>query len=192
MPTTLRDRAALELEPHRRAVGFLAVPAAAWAVWASGPGWTTPALVVLAVAGAALGVIDARTHRLPDAISLPASGVFAALLLGAAAGSGDWPALARAAGGAALLGAAYWLLHRLHRSGLGFGDVKLAPVLGAAAAWHGWTAWSVAAVAPFLLGGLVALALLLARRARRDSVIPFGPYMLAGTAAALTLARLGT
>lgn len=183
-------RVATELEPHRRPVAVAVVPAVAWALWASGPGPLTPALVVLASAGAALWVIDSRTHRLPDAITLPTTALTAALLLSAAAVTGEWADAGRAAAGGAGLFAGYMLLHLVHRSGLGFGDVKLAAPLGAVAAWTGWEAFTVAAVGPFLLGGLAGLVLVLARRARRDTAIPFGPFMLAGTGLALTLARL--
>ncbi|MCF4122690.1 A24 family peptidase [Antribacter sp. KLBMP9083] len=191
MPTLSLGRTTTELLPHRRAVAVAVGPAVAWAVWASGPGALTPALVVLAAAGAALWVIDARTHRLPDAITAPATTLTAALLLLAAAATGDWAAAGRAALGGAGLLAAYLLLHLMNRRGLGLGDVKLAASLGAVAAWSGWDALMLAAAAPFLLGGLVALALIAARRAGRDTAIPFGPFMLAGTGLALTLARLG-
>lgn len=186
----LTRRAVAELRPHRRAVVLTAVPAAAWAVPVSGPGWATPAFVVLALAGAALGVVDARTHRLPDAISLPASAAFGLLLVLGAVADGAYEALGRAAVGAAVLGAAYWLLHRIHRSGLGYGDVKLAPALGAATAWAGWDTLVLGSVAAFVLGGLVAVVLLATHRARRDTAIPFGPFMLAGAALALTLTWL--
>lgn len=190
MPTMFVGRTTTELLPHRRAVAVAVVPAVAWAVWASGPGALTPALVVLAAAGAALWVIDVRTHRLPDAITAPATALTAALLLLAAAATGDWVAAGRAALGSAGLLGPYLLLHLVNRSGLGLGDVKLTAPLGAVAGWSGWDAFLLAAAAPFLLGGLVALALIASRRASRDTAIPFGPFMLAGTALALTLARL--
>jgi leader peptidase (prepilin peptidase)/N-methyltransferase len=38
----------------------------------------------------------------------------------------------------------------------------------------------VGAFAPFVVGGLFAVALIVARRAGRKSRIPFGPWMLVG------------
>jgi leader peptidase (prepilin peptidase)/N-methyltransferase len=188
-PGLLR-RLPAELAPHRRAVARLAPLVAAWAVWASGPSWAAPAFVVVAVAGAALGVVDARTHRLPDAVTLPAT-VAVALLLGlAAVADGDAGRCARAAAGAVVLGVAYLLLHLVNRRGLGLGDVKLAVLLGLPAGWAGWDVVWWAGVLPFLLGGLAALALVLARRASRHTALAFGPWMLAGAAAALSLARV--
>lgn len=71
---------------------------------------------------------------------------------------------------------------------MGFGDVKLAGLVGMAAAARGWEAWVVAAVAGQLLAALYALALLLTRRASRDTEFPLGPFMLLGALAAVCLA----
>ncbi|WP_166848810.1 A24 family peptidase [Isoptericola sp. BMS4] len=186
----LLDRARGEIAPHRRAVAWTAAAAVAWAIWASGPGWSTPALVVAAAAGAALGVVDARTHRLPNALTYPATGAVAALLLLAALADGTWVAAGRALAGGLALGGLYLLLHLVSPSGLGRGDVKLAVMLGTVTAWSGWSALWAAALLPFVLGGLVAVALLVTRRASRTTAIPFGPFMLLGAAVAITGVRL--
>lgn len=165
----------VEVAPHRRVVVPLAIVAAAWAVWASGPGAATPAYLVVAVAGAALGVVDARSHRLPDAITWPAVVIVAVLLAAAGVVSGETSQIARAVLGALALGSAYLGLHLINPSGLGFGDVKLALLLGLPAGWAGWgTVWWTGA-APFLLGGVAGLVLVVARRAGRKSAIAFGP-----------------
>ena len=188
---SLVARARAELAPVRRRAAVVAAAAAVWAVWASGPGWSTPALLVAAVGGAALGVVDARTHRLPNALLFPTAATAGGLLVLAAVAGGDLAALLRAAVGAAALGLGYLLLHLLDRSGLGLGDVKLAVLLGAASAWYGWGTLAAAALLPFLVGGLVAVALLVARRANRRTALAFGPYMLVGAALAISAARLG-
>jgi leader peptidase (prepilin peptidase)/N-methyltransferase len=66
--------------------------------------------------------------------------------------------------------------------GMGFGDVKLAGVLGLYLGWLGWGALVVGAFGAFLLGGVFSLVLLAAGRVGRKSGIPFGPWMLAGAA----------
>jgi leader peptidase (prepilin peptidase)/N-methyltransferase len=66
--------------------------------------------------------------------------------------------------------------------GMGFGDVKLAGLLGGALAWLGWGSLLVGAFGAFLLGGVYAVALVVAGRAGRGSGIPFGPWMLLGAA----------
>jgi leader peptidase (prepilin peptidase)/N-methyltransferase len=68
---------------------------------------------------------------------------------------------------------------------MGFGDVKLAGLLGLYLGWLGWGSLLIGAFAGFLCGGLVGVALLLARRAKRGTAIPFGPHMLAGALLAI-------
>jgi len=187
---SILQRALDAVAPWRRTVAGVAGVAVVWALWASGPGWSTPALVVAAAGGAALGVVDARTHRLPDALTRPTTGLVAALLLGAAAASDAWEAALRALVGGLALGAAYLALHLVSPAGMGRGDVKLAVPLGAVSAWYGWSTLLATVVLPFLVGGLVALGLMVTRRATRTTALPFGPFMLLGAAVAITTARL--
>lgn len=181
-----------ELAGHGRAVLPAAVVAAAWALWVF-PGPAVGGALVVATAGAALGVIDARTHRLPDALTLPA--IWLALVtFGAAAflpHGGGAARLAQAGWGALTLGGLYAALYWLSRGALGFGDVKLALLLGLPAGWCGWSAVWGTALLPFLLGGLAALGLVVARVARLDSQLAFGPFMLIGAALTCGLSRVG-
>lgn len=137
-------------------------------------------LLYLAATSIALAAIDLETHRLPNAIVLPAYPVIVTLLVIAAIAGDTWVELARAAAGAGLLFAFYFTLALISPQGMGMGDVKLAGVLGLSLGWVGWGALAVGSLAAFLLGGMVGIALILARRARRTTGIPFGPWMLAG------------
>lgn len=187
----LYRRARAEVAPYPRAIGVVAVPAAGWAVWASGPGWLTPVYVVLAVAGAALGVIDVRTHRLPNALVFPLTWATALLLALAALGTGAWGSLGRAALGGLAFFALYQVLYLVApRGGLGYGDVKLALSLGMVLAWHSWTVLLIGVFAAHVLAGVVAIALLLGRRAGWKTGIAFGPYMLLGAVVGLSWAHL--
>lgn len=159
------------------AVAFGAV--AAWV----GLSWALPAWLYLAAVSIALGLIDLEAHRLPDVIVLPSYPVALALLaLGAAdpGGTADWVALLHAAIGGAAFFAVYFAILVVYPAGMGFGDVKLAGVLGLYLGFVGWGALVVGWFAAFLLGGLFSLGLVAARRAGRRSSIPFGPWMLAG------------
>lgn len=148
-----------------------------------GISWVLPAALWFTAMAIALALIDLETHRLPDAIVLPSYPVLAVLLTLAAwnpGGSADWIALLRAVlGGAALLGF-YLAAALIYPAGMGLGDVKLAGVIGMLLAWFGWGQFAVGAFAAFLLGGLLAVSLVVTGRAGRRSGIPFGPWMLAG------------
>ncbi|WP_454043978.1 prepilin peptidase [Cellulosimicrobium sp. Marseille-Q8652] len=180
-------RARTELALAGRGARLAALGAAALTTWWSGLAGQTPALALVAAAGTLLAVVDARTHRLPDAILLPAWAVGALLLGVAALLTGDGPALVRALCGGLLGFATYAALRLAHPPGLGFGDVKLAGLLGTALAGLGWPEVVVGLVAPFVLGGVWAVALVVLHRATRSTAVPFGPFMVLGAALAAVL-----
>ncbi len=139
-----------------------------------------PAYLYLAGVGVALAVIDIDVKRLPNALTYPSYPV-GIVLLGAAAlfDAGATP-FVRALLGMLVLFAGYFLLAFIYPAGMGFGDVKLAGVLGLYLAWIGWGALVVGAFAAFFIGGVAGIALMLFKGAGRKAKIPFGPYMLAG------------
>ena len=141
--------------------------------------WELPGYLYLAAIAIALAAIDLDVMRLPDKIVLPSYGVTPVLLIPAAIAERSWDAVIRSLIAAALMYALYWLL-AVPLSGMGRGDLKLAPLLGLYLGWLGWSAVAIGLFAGFLLGGVVGVALMAARLAGRKSPIPFGPYMLAG------------
>ncbi len=161
--------------------------------WWAGLSAELPAFLYLAAIGVALTMIDLDTHRLPNAIVLPAYPVALVLLAVASWANDDWAALGRGAIGAAALYGFYFALMVLRPGGMGFGDVKLAGVLGLYLGWLGWSSLVVGAFAAFLVGGIVSIGLLLSGRATRKSGIPFGPYMLLGAGIGIVAGeRLGS
>ena len=139
-----------------------------------------PAYLYVTAIGIALAFIDAAHHRLPDAIVLPSYAVLGALLVLASAVAGEWGRLLVAAAGGAGLWTLYFVLALVKTGGMGFGDVKLAGLLGMVLGWTGWGSLAVGAFGGFLVGGVVAIALLLVGRAGRRTRIPFGPWMVVG------------
>ncbi|MEI6364703.1 MAG: prepilin peptidase [Actinomycetes bacterium] len=145
-------------------------------------GWSAalPAFLYLGAIGVALAMIDLDVRRLPDVIVVP-SYVVALVLLGVGAVVEGTPVvLIRTVLGGLSLYAFYFLLVLVKPAGMGWGDVKLAGVLGLYLGFLGWGSVVVGGFLGFALGGLVGGGLMLARRAGRKSKIPFGPFMLAG------------
>jgi leader peptidase (prepilin peptidase)/N-methyltransferase len=143
------------------------------------------AFLYLGAVGVALAMIDLDVKRLPNVIVLPSYLVAGALLTIAAAVGDDWDALLRAAIGMAGLYGFYFLLALVYPAGMGFGDVKLAGVLGLYLGWLGWAELVAGGFLGFLFGGVVGGVLMATRRAGRKSMIPFGPFMLAGALVAI-------
>jgi leader peptidase (prepilin peptidase)/N-methyltransferase len=150
-----------------------------WRLLALDMSWALPAYLYLAAAGIALSMIDIDVKRLPDTIVLPSYAVVAVLLTIAALGAGDWWPLGRAAIGAVALFAFYFALAFAYPAGMGFGDVKLAGVLGALMGYLSWSALIVSTFGAFLLGAIVGVALILGGSGGRKTAIPFGPFMIA-------------
>lgn len=125
----------------------------------------------------AVTVIDLETRRVLNVMLAPAAVVAAGASLLAAPPTPTSMFL----GGAAGFGL-FFLLGVLGRGALGFGDVKLAGVIGL---MTGFPDVLAALAIGALLGGVVALALLVTRRATRKTKIPYAPYLAAGAVIAL-------
>jgi leader peptidase (prepilin peptidase)/N-methyltransferase len=149
---------------------------------------TLPAYLYFAAAGIALAMIDLDHKRLPDRIVLPSYVVVAILLTIASAATHDWWALARAAIGAAALFAFYFATAFAYPAGMGFGDVKLAGVLGGLLGYLSWSTLAVGAFGGFLLGAVGGVAVLASGRGGRKTAIPFGPFMIAAAILAIFVA----
>lgn len=152
--------------------------AVAFAVIAVGgtSGWVAAAQYWLAACGTALTMIDLAVQRLPDVLTLPAAAGTLLLLAGAAV-AGEPGGIGRAVAAAAVVTAVFLLLSLF--AGMGLGDVKLAPAIGALLGWTSWETVVWGTAAGFAVGVVCAVALLLAGRGRREQVA-YGPFMLIG------------
>ena len=110
---------------------------------------------------------DCKEQLLYDKIStiLMVAGVIYAYYFG-----NMWDAVQGAMASVAIMLVIYWV----SRGGMGFGDVKLAFVLGV---WLGLEQSLLCLLLAFILGGVVGILLLLTGLKTRKDAIPFGPYL---------------
>lgn len=146
--------------------------------WRLGANWGLPAFLYLAAIGVALALIDLDVHRLPDQMTLPSYAIGGAALVLAAVMEGEPGRLLHALVGMIALYALYFVLAIAKPGGMGFGDVKLAGLLGMFLGYLGWGSLLVGAFLAFLLGGIGGIGLILFGNAGRKSKIPFGPFMI--------------
>lgn len=121
-------------------------------------------------------VIDLEHRLILNVVVYPATLLALALSLLVPPGeNGILLALVGTAVGFVLFYALYWLGGRLFgRGALGFGDVKLAMLLGAMLGFHRIL---FALFLAIVLGGVVSVVLLVSGRARRRTVLPYGQYL---------------
>lgn len=150
-----------------------------WRLLALDMPWALAAYLYLAATGVALAVIDMDVRRLPDGIVLPSYAIVTVLLTVAALGEHEWWSLGRAAIGGTAMFAFFLAVVLAYPSGMGFGDVKLAGLLGALMGYLSFSALVVAGFGAFLLGAIFGVTVILTGHGGRKTAIPFGPFMIA-------------
>lgn len=152
---------------------------ATWAVQDLG-GWAAlPPYLLFAWLTTGLTWIDLDVHRLPVGLVVPTAWWLAALLVVATVATGE-PRWQGALIGVLVMGGFYVLLSLLPGGGVGGGDVRLAPVIGAVLGWLSVAHLLIGMAAGFLIGGLGAMVLLVLGRAGRKTHIAYGPAMCLG------------
>jgi leader peptidase (prepilin peptidase)/N-methyltransferase len=150
-------------------------------------GWTGALLylVPLVPIGVALMVVDWRTTLLPTRVLHPTYVLLAVLIPLATLIDQDLDSLYRAGWGWLVIGAWFWLFWWLFNA-WGFGDVRLARVLGPALGYLGWYELLMGLVLILIVGGIGGLFIGIATRDLRRRV-PYGPFMLVGSALSVVL-----
>ena len=171
--TLLREAWASLPRPAHVAACVVVVAAVATALTSDVP--TASALTVAAAVPAV--VVDLHVRRLPDPLVALAAAIGLVTLVGAAV-AGASSSVGGLVLGALAMGGPMLVLHLVSPRSLGFGDVKLGAVLGAAlGAMH----WQLALSALALAAGMSAVVALVGRR----TTIAFGPGLLVGALLAL-------
>jgi prepilin signal peptidase PulO-like enzyme (type II secretory pathway) len=68
---------------------------------------------------------------------------------------------------------------------LGFGDVRLSPLLGLTLGWLGWRYVVLGFFAANLIGAVVGISLIVTQRMKRGQPVPYGVFLSAGAALAI-------
>lgn len=157
-----------------------------------GYGWLLVPYMAFLLLTMALLVTDLEEFRIVDRLNLRGSLVLAALLTAVASFSGDGLSLRRAFLGAAAYFAGALALYVIARGrGFGGGDVKVAAQLGLFTAFVSWGTLGWAVFSTALIGGVLAIALVLFGSAGRNTEMPYGPPMIIGAWLAVALAGVG-
>ena len=175
--------AAIAAVPRLRAGAVLAAAVAGALVGATtGWSWDLLLLLPLVPVAVALAVVDWRTRLLPSRIVLPATGVALVLVGVVWLVERDDADAVRALVGLVVARSFFWVLWRIRSSGMGFGDVRLAALLGVVLGHLGWGELVVGLYAGFLVFGVPGLLLAVLRRDRGvlRTAYPFGPFLLVG------------
>lgn len=154
-----------------------------------GASWETAAFCVLAAGLVVQSWIDLRTKRLPREITYWTMALGVPLLVVAALVRDEPRRIVTMVAGAAIALAFMALLYTISRGGLGDGDVRLAPLLGAFLGWLGLPYVPVGLFLGFLFGAVVGLIAMAVGSAGRKTAIPFGPFLAAGAIAAVFVGR---
>lgn len=144
-----------------------------------------PAYLVFAAAMVVVAAIDVEHSIIPRRVVYATLAIGAPLLvIASAAGHVGWPLAWAAIGGAGAF-LALFAVHLVQPAGMGFGDVRLAGLIGAFLGWLGLWRVATGLFLGFLLGAVVGIALMVAGRAGRRTRIPFGPFLAAGAMASV-------
>ena len=154
---------------------------------ATGLDWSLVWLVPLVPVGVALSVVDWRTRLLPRVVVRIATLLAVLLVLAVGLATGERDALVRAVLGMVVLRSFFWVLWFVRSAGMGFGDVRLAAIVGLVLGWVGWGALAIGAWVGFVLFVVPGVGLAAVRRDRSlmRKPFPYGPFMLLGAVVGL-------
>ncbi len=133
----------------------------------------------------ALSVIDVEHLTLPKQVVYPTLFLVTVLLVLAASVTSDWHRLI-----VALICALAWFtfflaINLMSPRYLGFGDVRLAAILGVGLGWFGVRYVILGFFAGNLFGAVIGLALISTKKISRDGQLPYGVFLAMGAAAAI-------
>jgi leader peptidase (prepilin peptidase)/N-methyltransferase len=128
----------------------------------------------------AISAVDLRVGLVPRKILYPTFVLMTIGLVGASAALDAWTPMLHAVIAGVAAFALFFAIWWFHPRGLGFGDVRLAGVMGAGLGWLGLPEAYLGFLAAFLIGALYGLVVMAVQRSGRRTRIAFGPALAAG------------
>ena len=137
----------------------------------------------------ALSVIDLDSKLLPKKIVYSSGLLLVIFFLFSSMVTGDYNRLLDSA----ICALAYFIFlfviwFSSHGKAMGFGDVRLAPFLGAAMGYYGFVVAYMGMLASFFIGSFMGIAIAVITQRGRKMKIPFGPFLAGGTVIAIWFA----
>lgn len=153
------------------------------AVWSIGWEWRLLPVLVLIPAGVVVSAIDLRTLIIPTSVVWPAFLLVVAASVFASGIDGEWAWLLTAIVGLLCLAGPLFIMWFLLPSGMGFGDVRLAVLLGWTVGFYGGVeplAGLLLSVGVLFAASIIGIAVgVIAMGARgRKAKVPWGPSLV--------------
>ncbi len=128
----------------------------------------------------AVSLADLREGIVPRRVLYPTAVLLSVALVSAAASEGNWRAAGNAALGGVIAFACFFVLWWVYPRGLGFGDVRLAGVIGIGLGWIGLAEVYAGFVVAFVVGAVVGIVLMVRHGTGRKTRLPFAPALAIG------------
>jgi leader peptidase (prepilin peptidase)/N-methyltransferase len=144
-----------------------------------------PAFLVVVAGLVAISAVDLELFIVPNRILYPTLFMAAPMLLVAAAVGDDWGHARTAAIGGVLGFGLLLVIHLISPAGMGFGDVRLAGLIGMIVGWISVGHVLVALFLGFLAAALVGMGLIATGIKTRKDKVPFGPFLATGAILAI-------
>lgn len=142
--------------------------------------WTGVGEAFMAGGLVPLAFIDFDHKLLPRKVVYATLGCVGLVFLAASLAGGDWHHLWVAALCALVPWALFFVINYANPKALGFGDVRLALLIGFGLGWLGAEYALLGFLISSLLGAIVGMALMSMGRASRKTAVPFGTFLASG------------
>jgi len=152
--------------------------------WRFGISWTAAGEAALAAGLVALAFIDLDHMLLPRRVVYATLTLVAVAFVAGSVTGSQWHRLAVAAISAVVPWALFFAINYVAPRALGFGDVRLALLIGFGLGWLGAAYAFLAFLVASVLGSVVGVALMAMGKAGRRTAVPFGTFLAAGAVVA--------